>query len=98
MAIGLRGINLPPVDIKQLIEINLRRIVGYLDGLAIIRPLGTDQRVSRVRLGPAAIPDNRLDHARRLIERRLDAPETAAGKDRGPCLRAGIGQKRRREK
>jgi len=97
LAIRLRGIDLPPVNIEQLIESYLCRIVSDFDRLAIIRLLRTDQFVSRVRLGSAAIPDNRFDHARCLIERRLDAPETAAGKDRGTRLRSGIGQKRRRD-
>ncbi len=88
LAVGLRRIDVPPEDVKELVVRDLRRIVCDLDRLAMLRFMRGDFLVGRVFGAAAGVPHNSFDYAFRVIERRLHAPETAAGKDR--CFRRSL--------
>jgi hypothetical protein len=87
LPVALRGIDLLPVNVEQLRERNLHRIVNDLDRLAVFRLLRAHQFVGRIRFRSAAVTDRRLEHTRRFVERGLNAPETTAGENGGLCCR-----------
>src|SRR3712207_8781075 len=49
LPVCLRGIDLAPVDVKQLLIRNLRRIIGDLDDFAMLRLAAGDGAVVRLR-------------------------------------------------
>ncbi len=83
LAVGLRRIDLLPVDVEQLLVRNFGRIVNDLDRFPIVGPLRTDQFVGRIGFCSAAVAYCRLNYTRRFVEGRLNAPKTTTGKNRG---------------
>src|SRR5207244_992125 len=85
LAVRLGRIDLLPIDVEQLLVGNFGRIVNNLDRFPVVRLLRADELVSGIGFGPAAVTDCRLDHTGRLVECRLNTPETTARKNGALC-------------
>ena len=83
LAVGLSRIDVVPKNIQQLFIGDLRRIVGHFDRLAVLGFVGGDKIVIGRLLASAGVADHRFRHSFGLVKRRLHAPETAPGEDRG---------------
>ena len=87
LSIRLGRIDLPPVNIEQLIVGDFGRIVSDLDRFPVACFFRRNEFVSGVRFGPAAITHDRFNHAFCLVECGLNAPKTAARQHRGSRFR-----------
>src|SRR5258706_4744412 len=71
-----------PEDLEELLVRALRRVVGDEDGLGVAGSAAADLAVVRVRRLATDIADGGADHAGRLPEVLLGAPEAAHREDR----------------
>ena len=71
------------IDLQDLAVGNLLRVEGHLNGFGVAGAARADGLVIGVLLRAAGIAGDRVLHALRVLEDRLDAPEASAREHRG---------------
>src|SRR5258706_5503512 len=79
LAVLHQRIDVVPERVEQLLVTDLRRIVGYLDGLDVAGAARGDLLVGGILLAAARISRSGRQDARDLVERRFHAPEATGG-------------------
>src|ERR1700731_2113060 len=87
LAVTLRGINLPPINIQQPRERDARRVVCNLDRFAVFGFFRRDQFVGRFWFSSAAITNDGFESAGGFIESWLNTPKTTAAEN--SCFNLG---------